>query len=122
MYLAYGWTHSTAPQQFGQLFCIIFPLSDSHVSVVYAIIPRKQTITLSGMFHSFYRRLFTEGHLTQYETIVADYEIVMHNAESSVIGSSIHYTDMFAYKTYQRHPNNTSRECFISKLQQYLCL
>ncbi|XP_060603822.1 uncharacterized protein LOC132756709 [Ruditapes philippinarum] len=92
-------THSTAPQQFGQLFCIRVPLSDSHVSVVYALLPGKQQSHYEECFTAILDVCLQKDIRPNPATIVADYEIAIHNAVRSVIGSSIHIQGCFYHLT-----------------------
>ncbi|XP_060554674.1 uncharacterized protein LOC132715655 [Ruditapes philippinarum] len=117
-------THSTAPQQFGQLFCIRVPLSDSHVSVVYALLPGKQQSHYEECFTAILDVCLQKDIRPNPATIVADYEIAIHNAVRSVIGSSIHIQGCFYHLTQAtwRHIQSEGFTVVIQRRQGYQTL
>jgi len=83
-------THSTAPKQFTQMFVVRVPLGNTHVSAVYGLLPSKT--------HSVYEEFLTAvldvclGRNLRPDptTVVADFEIGIHNAVRSVLRQDIH--------------------------------
>ena len=92
-------THSTAPGQFAQLFCVRVPLGVTHITAAYGLLPGKQ--------HQHYEEFFT-GLLdaclqrnvrpTPIE-IGVDYQMAIHNAIRSVINPNIHIQGCFYHLT-----------------------
>ena len=92
-------THSTAPGQFAQLFCVRVPLGVTHVTAAYGLLPGKQ--------HQHYEEFFTglldaclqrDVRPTPIK-IVVDYEMAIHNAIRSVISPNIHIQGCFYHLT-----------------------
>ena len=73
-------THSTAPSQFQQLFCIRVPLGETCVSLVYALLPSKTQAIYEECLTAILDACVLKDVRPTPNRIVADYEIAIHNA------------------------------------------
>lgn len=92
-------THSTCPSQFSQLFVIRVPLGASHVSVVYALLPSKYQSDYEECLTAILDTCLHKNLRPNPSTIVADYEIAIHNAVRSVISTNINIQGCFYHLT-----------------------
>lgn len=92
-------THSTAPSQFQQLFCIRVPLGETCVSSVYALLPSKTQAIYEECLTAILDACVLKDVRPTPNRIVADYEIAIHNAVKLVISTNIHIQGCFYHLT-----------------------
>ncbi|XP_076054433.1 uncharacterized protein LOC143033115 [Oratosquilla oratoria] len=92
-------TFSMAPLLFEQVYIIRVPLSTSHISVVYALLERKNKETYEEMLSVLLRKCEHRGIFPEPEHIMVDFEQAVHQAitttfdgEVSPRGCSYHLT------------------------------
>ena len=92
-------THSTSPSQFQQIFCIRTALGSSYQSVVYALLPSKTQATYEECLTAVLDTCLQKDIRPNIETVVADYELAIHNALKTSISSNIHIQGCFYHLT-----------------------
>ena len=83
-------THSTAPAQFPQLFCIRVPLGETCVSAAYALLPSKRQEVYEECLTALLDACTQKNIRPNPTRVVADYEVAIHNAVRSVLSPNIH--------------------------------
>lgn len=92
-------THSTAPSQFPQLFCIRVPLGETCVSAAYALLPSKHQEVYEECLTALLDACLRKDIRPNPKRIVADYEVAIHNAVRAVISANIHIQGCFYHLT-----------------------
>ena len=92
-------THLTAPSQFQQIFCIRTVLDCSYQSVVYALLPSKTRTAYEECLTVILDTCLRKDIRPNRETVVADYELAIHNALKTSISSNIHIQGCFYHLT-----------------------
>ena len=92
-------THSTAPGQFAQLFCVRVPLGVTHVTAAYGLLPGKQHQHYEEFFTGLLDACLQRDVRPTPINIVVDYEMAIHNAIRSVISPNIHIQGCFYHLT-----------------------
>ena len=92
-------THSTAPAQFSQLFCIRVPLGETCVSAAYALLPSKHQDIYEECLTAILDACLRKDIRPNPSRIVVDYEIAIHNAARSVISLNINIQGCFYHLT-----------------------
>jgi len=82
-------THSSAPAQFAQLFCVRVPMGNSHVTAAYALLPGKQQSTYEELFTALLDSCLQRDIRPNVTVVVCDYEIAIHNAVRTTLCSQI---------------------------------
>jgi len=98
MWLVDG-THLTAPKHFTQLFVVCVPLGNTHVSAVYALLLSKTR----SVYEEFLTAVLDVCHSRNLRpdptTVVADFEIGIHNTVRSVLRQDIPIQGCFNHLT-----------------------
>ncbi|KAH3868977.1 hypothetical protein DPMN_032132 [Dreissena polymorpha] len=95
-------THSTAPRQFAQLFCIQVPLGKGHATAAYGLLPGKQQEHYKEFLTVILDACLREDVRPSPSTVIIDYETAIHNAVLSVILSQNIKIQVHMYIIYFR--------------------
>ena len=88
-------THSTAPAQFAQLFCIRVPLGEACVPAAYALLPAKNQEIYEECLTAILDACLWKDVRPNPSRIVVDYEVAIHNAARSVLSANINIQGCF---------------------------
>ena len=92
-------THSTAPPQFPQLFCLRVLLGESCVSVAYALLPSKRQEVYEECLTAILDTCLAKDIRPNPTRVIVDFEVAIHNAVRSVLAADIHIQACFYHLT-----------------------